>query len=262
MKNNSNKYNLVAENPQSTVVSEYVAESVRIAHYQSEADLEQAFIKQLETQAYEYLPITSEADLVLNLRKQLEKLNDFTFTDSEWGRFFAMNAGAGGRPDLKTTEQAFGEKLHTYTIVNAIADKNVLPFKVDYVSTVKEAENIEDVKIKDIDREAVLASPKRLANIVGYIREPFNQKTKRNSFYKLKDRRLAGFNSIFAVSSIDVAKKYYAEFGAAITKVLPPVSRFSPTGERTQKRDSVLNKLTSFFERFFDISGGKFPEQN
>ncbi len=52
-----------------------------------------------------------------------------------------------------------------------------------------------------------------------------------------------------------------ATTGTAITKVLPPVSRFSPTGERTQKRESVLSKLTSFFERFFDISGGKFPEQ-
>jgi type I restriction enzyme R subunit len=48
-----------------------------------------------------------------------------------------------------------------------------------------------------------------------------------------------------------------ATTGTAISKVLPPVSRFSPTGERTQKRESVLSKLTSFFERFFDISGGK-----
>ena len=52
-----------------------------------------------------------------------------------------------------------------------------------------------------------------------------------------------------------------ATTGTAITKVLPPVSRFSPTGERTKKRESVLGKLTHFFERFFDISGGKFPEQ-
>ncbi|MDD5524704.1 MAG: type I restriction endonuclease subunit R [Smithella sp.] len=125
---------------------------------------------------------------------------------------FAVNASSGGRPDLRTTEQAFGEKLHTYTIVDAIADRNVLPFKVDYVSTVKEAENIEDKKVSDIDREAVLAAPERLSNIVSYIRDHFDQKTKRNSFYKLKDRRLAGFNSIFAVSSIEVAKKYYAEF--------------------------------------------------
>jgi type I restriction enzyme R subunit len=132
---------------------------------------------------------------------------------------FAMNASSSGRLDLKTTEQAFGEKLHTYTIVNAIADKNVLPFKVDYISTVREAENIEDKKVSDIDREAVLAAPERLANIVGYIREHFDQKTKRNSFYKLKDRRLAGFNSIFAVSSIDVAKKYYAEFKKQLADV-------------------------------------------
>jgi type I restriction enzyme R subunit len=51
-----------------------------------------------------------------------------------------------------------------------------------------------------------------------------------------------------------------ATTGTAITKVLPPLSRFSPTGERTQKRENVLDKLTRFFERFFDISGGKFSE--
>ena len=148
-------------------------------------------------------------DMHVAITKTFKNYNLFGFTGTP---IFAMNASAGGRPDLKTTEQAFGEKLHTYTIVNAIADKNVLPFKVDYVSTVHEAENIEDAQVRDIDREAALASPERLANIVGYIREHFDQKTKRNSFYKLKDRRLAGFNSIFAVSSIDVAKKYYAEF--------------------------------------------------
>ena len=142
-------------------------------------------------------------DMHAAITKTFKSYNLFGFTGTP---IFAMNASAGGRPDLKTTEQAFGEKLHTYTIVNAIADKNVLPFKVDYVSTVREAENIEDAQVRDIDREAVLASPERLANIVGYIREHFDQKTKRNSFYKLKDRRLAGFNSIFAVSSIDVAK--------------------------------------------------------
>ena len=107
---------------------------------------------------------------------------------------FAMNASAGGRPDFKTTAQAFGDKLHTYTIVDAIADKNVLPFKVDYISTVREAEDIEDKKVRDIDREKALAAPERLANIVQYIRDHFDQKTKRNSYYKLKDRRLAGFN--------------------------------------------------------------------
>jgi type I restriction enzyme R subunit len=148
-------------------------------------------------------------DMHAGITKSFKNYHLFGFTGTP---IFAVNASAGGRLDLKTTEQAFGEKLHTYTIVDAIADKNVLPFKVDYVSTVHEAENIEDEKIKDIDREAILSAPERLENIVKYIREHFDQKTKRNSFYKIQDRRLAGFNSIFAVSSIDVAKKYYLEF--------------------------------------------------
>ncbi len=155
-------------------------------------------------------------DMHAAITKAFKNYHIFGFTGTP---IFAINASSGGRPDLKTTEQAFGDKLHTYTIVDAIADKNVLPFKVDYISTVREVENIEDKKVSDIDREAVLAAPERLANIVSYIREHFDQKTKRNSFYKLKDRRLAGFNSIFAVSSIDVAKKYYAEFKKQLTDV-------------------------------------------
>ncbi|MFZ1735799.1 MAG: type I restriction endonuclease subunit R, partial [Candidatus Moraniibacteriota bacterium] len=155
-------------------------------------------------------------DMHSAITKAFKNYHIFGFTGTP---IFAINASSGGRPDLRTTEQAFGEKLHTYTIVDAISDKNVLPFKVDYVSTVREAENIEDKKVNDIDREAVLAAPERLANIVGYICEHFDQKTKRNSFYKLKDRRLAGFNSIFAVASIDVAKKYYAEFKKQLSDV-------------------------------------------
>jgi len=143
------------------------------------------------------------------ITKAFKNYHLFGFTGTP---IFAINSSSGGRPDFKTTQQAFGDKLHTYTIVDAIADKNVLPFKVDYISTVREAEDIEDKKVSDIDREAILSAPERISNIVKYIREHFDQKTKRNSYYKIKDRRLAGFNSIFAVSSIEVAKKYYAEF--------------------------------------------------
>jgi type I restriction enzyme R subunit len=158
-----------------------------------------------------------------SITKAFKNYHLFGFTGTP---IFATNASAGGRPDFKTTVQAFGcalhgsncpggthqSALHTYTIVDAIADKNVLPFKVDYISTFREAENIEDELINNIDREAVLASPERIKNIVEYIRTHFDQKTKRNSHYKFNEKRLAGFNSIFAVSSIDTAKKYYIEF--------------------------------------------------
>lgn len=141
--------------------------------------------------------------------KHFKKYHLFGFTGTP---IFADNASANGKPEFKTTEQAFGKKLHTYTIVDAITDRNVLPFRVDYVSTMKEEENIQDAKVWNIDREKALLAPKRISNIVDYILKHFDQKTKRNSFYKLKERRLAGFNSIFAVSSIDAAKLYYTEF--------------------------------------------------
>ncbi|MCK9452071.1 MAG: type I restriction endonuclease subunit R [Bacteroidales bacterium] len=148
-------------------------------------------------------------DMHKAITKTFKKYHLFGFTGTP---IFAVNSSSSSHADLRTTEQAFGSKLHTYTIVDAITDKNVLPFRIDYISTMKEEENILDEKVWNIDRERALAAPERISNIVTYIREHFDQKTKRNSFYKLKDRRLAGFNSIFAVTSIDVAKKYYTEF--------------------------------------------------
>lgn len=164
---------------------------------------------------------------------------------------FAKNSSSGGRADLRTTIQAFGcyshgdprncpdeshqSAIHTYTIVDAITDKNVLPFRIDYIRTIKEADDVDDTKVRDIDREKALAAPERISNVTKYIREHYNQKTKRNSkpyaFTRLaniheaasaRDRnaieeikekvRMSGFNSIFAVSSIEAAKLYYTEF--------------------------------------------------
>ena len=125
---------------------------------------------------------------------------------------FAENASASGNPLLKTTEQAFGDKLHTYTIVNAINDGNVLPFRIDYINTVKMAEGVKDCKVRAIDIEKALAAPERISAVVRYILENFDRKTCRSFFYTVKGQRLAGFNSIFAVSSIPVAMLYYKEF--------------------------------------------------
>ena len=148
-------------------------------------------------------------DMHSAITKSFKRYHLFGFTGTP---IFAANASSSGTNILRTTEQAFGDKLHTYTIVDAITDRNVLPFRIDYISTIREQEDIPDQKVWDIDREKALAAPERIANIVGYILEHFDQKTKRNSHYQLKDRRMAGFNSIFAVASIDMAKRYYAEF--------------------------------------------------
>jgi len=166
-------------------------------------------------------------DMHRAITKAFKKYYLFGFTGTP---IFAVNSSFGRHVDLRTTEQAFGcanpnsdnnvtKKvrgcaLHTYTIVDAISDKNVLPFKVDYISTLRESKKVEndDTQVTDIDRQKALADPRRIVNIVEYIRQHFDQKTKRNKFYKLKEKRVAGFNSLFAVSSIDMAKRYYEEF--------------------------------------------------
>ena len=87
-------YNIVAAMPESTVVAEYTEEyskKLRSDAYQSEAALEKEFIRLLTTQGYEYITIHDEASLVVNLRKQLELLNDYTFSDKEWERFFKFS---------------------------------------------------------------------------------------------------------------------------------------------------------------------------
>ncbi|MBQ3151135.1 MAG: type I restriction endonuclease subunit R [Clostridia bacterium] len=150
-----------------------------------------------------------KGEKVIKFNKFFKNYHIFGFTGTP---IFSENASSGGIPDLKTTEQAFGQKLHTYTIVDAINDKNVLPFRIDFVDTLKRKDGIRDRQVNAIDTEEAMQSPERIKGIVSYIIDNFDRHTKRNQFYMAKGKRLNGFNSIFAVSSIPVAKKYYYEF--------------------------------------------------
>ena len=137
--------------------------------------------------------------------KRFNKYHIFGFTGTP---IFAQNA----QQALLTTPQLFGDCLHTYTVINAIADENVLPFRVEYIKTVGTKEGIDDAQVRDIDRERALLAPVRIHNIVEYILQHFDQKTYRNRSYKLDDKRVTGFNSILATASIEAAKLYYTEF--------------------------------------------------
>lgn len=186
-------------------------------------------------------------DMHTAITKIFKNYHIFGFTGTP---IFADNAGNGKNADLRTTPQAFGDKLHTYTIVDAINDENVLPFRIDYIKTIKEneashhCESGQDKQVSAIDTEKALLEPKRITEIVKYILEHFDQKTKRNKesfdFSKLinvqevassqakntsrveeikESVRMKGFNSIFAVSSIDAAKLYYTEFKKQMDKL-------------------------------------------
>lgn len=163
------------------------------------------------------------------ITREFNKYHLFGFTGTP---IFATNAGSGNDPTLKTTEQAFGERLHTYTIVDAINDGNVLPFRIDYIKTIDIKDDVRDKKVSAIDRQRALEAPERVAEIVAYVLEHFDKKTKRDgkaySFKQLQNigavasgrktqeikeaTKLKGFNSIFAASSIPMARKYYEEF--------------------------------------------------
>jgi type I restriction enzyme R subunit len=145
-------------------------------------------------------------DMHLAVTRSFRNYHLFGFTGTP---IFADNAGSSGNPLLRTTEQAFGEKLHMYTIVDAINDKNVLPFRIDYVNTVKSPEHVADKQVSAIDTEKALLAPARLRQVAGYILEHFDQKTKRSATYQFGDKRLSGFNSLLATASIDAAKRYY-----------------------------------------------------
>ena len=168
-------------------------------------------------------------DMHAAIVKNFKKYHIFGFTGTP---IFAENAGAVRTPQFMTTEQTFGDQLHTYTIVDAINDKNVLPFRVDYISTMKEKE-IPDEEVWDIDREKAMMAPKRISVVTKYILDHFDKKTYRgdktyifNQLTNISDvaagknkveeikaaQRLSGFNSIFAVASVDMAKLYYEEF--------------------------------------------------
>lgn len=173
--------------------------------------------------------------------KNFKNYHLFGFTGTP---IFSKNATNKSNPDFCTTEQAFGDKLHTYTIVDAINDGNVLPFKIDYINTIKKKENMTDKEVEAINTEEALASHERISLVVDYIIEHFDQKTKRNSFYDLKGQRVNGFNSMFAVSSIPVAKKYYLEFKKQLEekhKDLTIATIYSFTANEADTGDGILD---------------------
>ncbi|MDK8241629.1 type I restriction endonuclease subunit R [Corynebacterium coyleae] len=179
------------------------------------------------------------------ITKKFKQYNMFGFTGTP---IFEQNSTKKVKLDdkqfVKTTQQAFGNCLHQYTIVDAIGDNNVLPFKVEYHNVLPKALDVESGEITEVNtrlKEEELRDPARISEIVAYILQVFDRKTKR---YQGKDlpaasfdhkvvenvegfarkrnkevaqegkRRVRGFNAMFATASIEAAMAYYDEFKA------------------------------------------------
>ncbi|EAL3918217.1 type I restriction endonuclease subunit R [Campylobacter upsaliensis] len=131
-----------------------------------------------------------------DITKAFKKLYLFGFTGTP---IFAANSLG-----FETTQRVFGACLHRYTIIHAIRDHNVLPFRVDYHTTTKDTTQITD---------EILLNPTRIEHITRYILDHFTTHTKRNAkSYNLNGKHTKGFNALFATQSIPMAMRYYEEF--------------------------------------------------
>ena len=206
-------------------------------------------------------------DMHAAIVKNFKKYHLFGFTGTP---IFATNTGSVRNPQFFTTEQTFGDQLHTYTIVDAINDKNVLPFRVDYIKTMDMDENMEDEDVWDINREKAFMAPQRIELVTRYILEHFDQKTYRgdktyifNTLTNIAEvasagrsavdeikqkQRVSGFNSILAVASVPMAKLYYNEFKKQMeadpTKKLRIATIFS-YGANEEETDGILDEENS-----------------
>ncbi|WP_257291108.1 HsdR family type I site-specific deoxyribonuclease [Endozoicomonas sp. ONNA1] len=137
-----------------------------------------------------------------NLKKKFKKYYQFGFTGTP---IFPQNAlGAD------TTASVFGRELHSYVITDAIRDEKVLKFKVDYNDVRPQFRNLEketdEQKLTAAENKQAFLHPERITEISRYILNNFRQKTHR------LQAGGAGFNAMFAVSSVDAAKAYYESF--------------------------------------------------
>ena len=222
-------------------------------------------------------------DMHLAITRYFKKYHLFGFTGTP---IFAANAGVSKKPTLRTTAQAFGDQLHAYTIVDAINDKNVLPFRVDYIKTMDMDEDIDDKEVWDINREKAYLAPERIRLVTEYILTHFDQKTYRGDktyTYNVlqniaevasasgrdaieevkRKQRISGFNSIFAVSSVDAAKLYYAEFRRQMeadpTKRLRVAIIYS-YGTNEEETDGILDEENPEDTSALDAGSREFLE--
>ena len=221
-------------------------------------------------------------DMHTAIVKNFKKYHIFGFTGTP---IFAANTGAVRNPKMFTTEQTFGGQLHTYTIVDAINDKNVLPFRVDYIKTMDVEPDIDDKDVWDIDREKAFMAPERIELVTKYILEHFDQKTyrgdksyafnvltnisevasaKNGAVEEIKQKqRVSGFNSIFAVASVPMAKLYYAEFKRQMeadpTKKLRIATIYS-YGANEEETDGILDEENPEDTSALDQSSRDFLE--
>ena len=242
-------YNIVASMSEHTVVAEYVAEYRRSEEYQSEAELEKSFIRDLEAQGYEYLTIRSEAELIANLRRQLETLNEYDFSDAEWERFFSEAIAGKNDGIVEKTRRIQSEHIQilhrddgTAKNIYLIDKKRIHNNRLQVINQYEESGGTRDTRY-DV---TVLVNGLPLIHVElkrrgVAIREAFNQikRYQRDSFWAASG--LFEYVQIFVISN-GTNTKYYSN-----TTRGSHVKELNETERRKSKKTSNSFEFTSFW---------------
>ena len=244
-----NTLNIVASTNESTVVTEYIPETSRSDAYQSEAQLEQEFIRLLTMQGYEYIALNSEQEMISNLRKQLEILNHYDFSDTEWERFFRECIASSNEGIVEKTR-----KIQTDHIQNLKKDdgstknimlidkKNIYNNRLQVVNQYEEKNGNHDTRY-DV---TILVNGLPMVHIElkrrgVAIREAFNQikRYQRDSFWA--GSGLYEYIQIFVISN-GTHTKYYSN-----TTRISHIKESSTSGKHASKKTSNSFEFTSYW---------------
>ena len=261
------RYEAIALSNESTVVAEFLPDAlgVRETGYQSEAALEQALIEQLQRQAYEYLPISSEAELVANLRARLEQLNKVEFSDAEWQGFFATSIAGTNDGILEKTarlqedhvqvlKRDDGSSKNIYLIDKANIHNNALQVINQYEVAGARA-NRYDVTVLVNGLPMVHIELKRRGVD---IREAFNQinRYQRDSFWA--GSGLFEYVQLFVISNGTLTKYYsntvrdgHLKEQSAKRSKSKTSNSFSFTSWWADAKNQPITELTGFTKTFF-----------
>ena len=245
----ASSYNIVASTNQSTVVAEYIPDEVKATAYESEAELEAKFIRMLQTLGYEYVEIKSEADLVSNLRKQLETLNNYTFSDNEWKRFYNEKIASSNDGIVEKTRKIQSDHVQEFRgedgqlrNIYLLDKKNIHNNKLQVINQYEEHEGKHDTRY-DV---TVLVNGLPLVHIElkrrgVAIKEAFNQinRYQRDSFWASSG--LYEYVQIFVISN-GTNTKYYSN-----TTRESHIKEVSSSQRNKSKKTSNSFEFTSYW---------------
>ncbi|GAB1358604.1 type I restriction endonuclease subunit R [Porphyromonadaceae bacterium] len=213
------QYKPIAETNHFIVLDEYTKYSVlnsTPAVYQSEADLEREFIKDLISQGYENPEIKTPEAMLANARVQLQELNNMVFSEGEWARYVEEYLDRPGENLIEKTRKIQDNYIYDFVFddghiqnIYLVDKKNMTRNKVQVISQFEQTgthSNRYDVTILVNGLPLVQVELKKRGVA---IREAFNQVHRYSKESFNKEHSLFKYLQLFVISN-GTDSRYFA----------------------------------------------------